>query len=199
MAQLLGDPQAVAGGAGGGVGQPAGGQDHSLAVERGNRVFPASDKSIDIIDALFFELKRLNVTLTTWQRVSSVTLKDGAVSSVEIGTARDKWGWGEPCNSRASRVGSSRAGFKSMAQVYWSLPKSRMWALADSPVDEAIATSGGIKASEVDPKTMMSKKIPGLFFAGEMLDVDALGSWRRTRLKNRPSFTSELLCSIAFP
>ena len=41
------------------------------------------------------------------------------------------------------------------------------------PVDEAIATSGGIKASEVDPKTMMSKKIPGLFFAGEMLDVDA--------------------------
>ena len=27
--------------------------------------------------------------------------------------------------------------------------------------------------SEVDPKTMMSKKVPGLFFAGEMLDVDA--------------------------
>lgn len=41
------------------------------------------------------------------------------------------------------------------------------------PIDEAIVTSGGIKASEVDPKTMMSKRIPGLFFAGEMLDVDA--------------------------
>lgn len=27
--------------------------------------------------------------------------------------------------------------------------------------------------SEVDPKTMMSKKVPGLFFAGELLDVDA--------------------------
>lgn len=70
-----------------------------LKVERGNRVFPASDKSIDIIHALFFELKRLNVTMTTWQRVSSVTLKDGAVSGVEIGTAGDKWGWGEPCKA----------------------------------------------------------------------------------------------------
>ena len=75
-----------------------------LPFERGNRVFPASDKSIDIIDALFFELKRLNVTLTTWQRVSSVTLKDGAVSSVEIGTARDKWGWGEPCKAVVART-----------------------------------------------------------------------------------------------
>ena len=41
------------------------------------------------------------------------------------------------------------------------------------PVDEAIITSGGVKVSEVDPRTMGSKKVPGLFFAGEMLDVDA--------------------------
>ena len=41
------------------------------------------------------------------------------------------------------------------------------------PVEEAIVTSGGVKVSEVDPKTMQSKKVPGLFFAGEMLDVDA--------------------------
>lgn len=41
------------------------------------------------------------------------------------------------------------------------------------PIEEAIVTSGGVKASEVDPKTMQSKKIPGLFFAGELLDVDA--------------------------
>ena len=39
------------------------------------------------------------------------------------------------------------------------------------PVDEAIITSGGVKVSEVDPRTMGSKKVPGLFFAGEMLDV----------------------------
>ena len=41
------------------------------------------------------------------------------------------------------------------------------------PIEEAIITSGGIKVGEVDPKTMQSKKVPGLFFAGELLDVDA--------------------------
>lgn len=41
------------------------------------------------------------------------------------------------------------------------------------PIAEAIVTSGGVKVSEVDPKTMQSKKVPGLFFAGELLDVDA--------------------------
>ena len=41
-------------------------------------------------------------------------------------------------------------------------------------MDEAIITRGGVKVSEVDPSTMESKIIPGLFFAGEVLDVDAL-------------------------
>ncbi len=41
------------------------------------------------------------------------------------------------------------------------------------PVAEAIITSGGIKVAEVDPKTMMSKLVPGLYFAGEILDCDA--------------------------
>jgi len=41
------------------------------------------------------------------------------------------------------------------------------------PVAEAIITSGGIKVSEIDPKTMESKIIPGLYFAGEIIDCDA--------------------------
>ncbi len=41
------------------------------------------------------------------------------------------------------------------------------------PVEEAIITSGGIKVSEIDPKTMESKKISGLYFAGEIIDCDA--------------------------
>ena len=41
------------------------------------------------------------------------------------------------------------------------------------PVAEAIITSGGIKVSEIDPKTMQSKKVPGLYFAGEVIDCDA--------------------------
>ncbi|MBQ3503881.1 MAG: NAD(P)/FAD-dependent oxidoreductase [Oscillospiraceae bacterium] len=41
------------------------------------------------------------------------------------------------------------------------------------PVSEAIITSGGVKVSEIDPKTMESKKVPGLYFAGEIIDCDA--------------------------
>lgn len=41
------------------------------------------------------------------------------------------------------------------------------------PVSEAIITSGGIKTSEIDPKTMESKVLSGLYFAGEIIDCDA--------------------------
>ena len=41
------------------------------------------------------------------------------------------------------------------------------------PVAEAIITSGGVKVSEIDPKTMESKKVAGLYFAGEIIDCDA--------------------------
>ena len=41
------------------------------------------------------------------------------------------------------------------------------------PIDEAIITSGGVSVKEISPKTMESKKQPGLYFAGEVIDVDA--------------------------
>jgi len=41
------------------------------------------------------------------------------------------------------------------------------------PVEEAIVTSGGVSVKEVNPSTMESKLLPGLYFAGEVLDVDA--------------------------
>lgn len=41
------------------------------------------------------------------------------------------------------------------------------------PVEEAIVTAGGVSVREVDPKTMESKLIKGLYFAGELLDLDA--------------------------
>jgi predicted Rossmann fold flavoprotein len=41
------------------------------------------------------------------------------------------------------------------------------------PIDEAIITSGGIDVREVDPRSMESRLVPGLYFAGEILDVDA--------------------------
>ena len=51
---------------------------------------------------------------------------------------------------------------------YWAAPSP-----AARPVKEAIITAGGVKTGEVDPGTMQSKKAPGLFLAGEVLDVDA--------------------------
>ena len=41
------------------------------------------------------------------------------------------------------------------------------------PIEEAIVTSGGVHVKEVDPKTMQSRLCEGLYFAGEVLDVDA--------------------------
>ena len=41
------------------------------------------------------------------------------------------------------------------------------------PIDEAIITSGGVSVKEIDPRTMESKLLPGLFFAGEVIDIDA--------------------------
>ncbi len=44
---------------------------------------------------------------------------------------------------------------------------------APCPVEDAIVTSGGIKVGEIDPKSMESKLVKGLYFSGEIIDVDA--------------------------
>lgn len=41
------------------------------------------------------------------------------------------------------------------------------------PIDEAIVTSGGVDVRQIDPRTMRSKLVAGLYFAGEIIDVDA--------------------------
>ena len=297
-----------------------------LKVERGNRVFPVSDKSADIIDALFFELKRLKIPVVN-DRVSNICLRDGAVCAVEMGEGKALTG--TPCKAAVLATGGlsypatgstgdglwmaeelghtlvdikpslvplespdpfcaqmqglalknvtltvkngkkktvyqeqgellfthfglsgplvlsasahmrdfdrdrytcaidlkpaldeatldarlvrelSAGANKDMDNLLGALaPRLLVPVLLERadipgnkkahdltkqerrrllelfkcfpvavsgprPVDEAIVTSGGVKVSEVDAKTMMSKKVPGLFFAGELLDVDA--------------------------
>ena len=41
------------------------------------------------------------------------------------------------------------------------------------PIDEAIVTAGGVDIDEIDPSTMKSKIVDNLYFAGEVMDVDA--------------------------
>ena len=53
------------------------------------------------------------------------------------------------------------------------------------PISEAIITSGGVKVSEINPKTMESKIVKNLYFAGEVIDVDAYtGGFRILGLEN---------------
>ena len=40
------------------------------------------------------------------------------------------------------------------------------------PLKEAIVTIGGVSTEDVDPATMESRRVPGLYFAGEVLDID---------------------------
>ena len=48
----------------------------------------------------------------------------------------------------------------------------RLREIKPRPLKEAIVTVGGVSLDDVDPATMMSRKVPGLFFAGEVLDID---------------------------
>ena len=41
------------------------------------------------------------------------------------------------------------------------------------PINEAIVTRGGVSLKEINPRTMESKLVKGLYFAGEMVDADA--------------------------
>lgn len=57
-----------------------------------------------------------------------------------------------------------------LVSVLKALPLTVKQAL---PVEQAIITRGGVAVKEINPSTMESKLVPGLYFAGEMIDVDA--------------------------
>jgi predicted Rossmann fold flavoprotein len=58
------------------------------------------------------------------------------------------------------------------------------------PVEEAIVTAGGINIKEINPKTMESKIIEGLFFAGEIIDVDAYTGGFNLQIAYSTGFTA---------
>ncbi len=63
---------------------------------------------------------------------------------------------------------------KEQRQNLVSLIKNfKLHIIGTRPIEEAIITSGGISVKEISPKTMESKLIGGLYFAGEIIDVDA--------------------------
>ena len=58
------------------------------------------------------------------------------------------------------------------------------------PVEEAIITCGGIDTKEINPKTMESKLIKGLYFAGEIIDVDAYTGGFNLQIAYSTGFTA---------
>lgn len=62
------------------------------------------------------------------------------------------------------------------------------------PIEEAIITSGGISIKEINPKTMQSKKIEGLYFAGEIIDVDSYTGGFNLQIAYSTGYTAGLLC-----
>lgn len=58
-------------------------------------------------------------------------------------------------------------------RLLMTLKELTLTAVRFRPIDEAIVTSGGISVKEISPKTMESKLVNGLYFAGEVIDVDA--------------------------
>lgn len=54
-----------------------------------------------------------------------------------------------------------------------ALKHFRLTPVGTRPIEEAIITSGGVDVREIDPRTMESKSCPRLYFAGEVIDVDA--------------------------
>ena len=61
------------------------------------------------------------------------------------------------------------------------------------PIEEAIVTSGGISVKEIDPKTMQSKIIEGLYFAGEIIDVNSYTGGFNLQIAYSTGYTAGLL------
>lgn len=76
------------------------------------------------------------------------------------------------CIDPACRVNSvTRAARKKLIDTIKSF---KLTVVGNEGFDRAVVTVGGVNVKQVDPKTMCSKSIPGLYFGGEVLDVDAL-------------------------
>ena len=61
------------------------------------------------------------------------------------------------------------------------------------PIEEAIITSGGISTKEINPKTMQSKIVRGLYFAGEIIDVDSYTGGFNLQIAYSTGYTAGLL------
>ena len=80
--------------------------------------------------------------------------------------ALDRWGI-DPGTRAAQLTRAQKQALVTLCK-HWTVPVSGL-----GDLEHAVITAGGVDVREVDPKTMQSRLCPGLYFAGEILDVDA--------------------------
>ena len=93
-------------------------------------------------------------------------LLGGLVAHSMVAVVMERLGWPKGLKSHSITKEQRRA----LVQLLKDFPIS---VTGMRPVSEAIVTAGGVKVGEVSPNTMESKLVRGLYFAGEVLDVDA--------------------------
>ena len=76
--------------------------------------------------------------------------------------------WGVDPAARAAQITREQKQALVTLCKHWQVPISGL-----GDLEHAVITAGGVSVKEVDPKTMQSRLCPGLYFAGEVLDVDA--------------------------
>lgn len=110
--------------------------------------------------------ERLQRDIAAAPKKSLSTLLSGLLPASAVSVFLERLGESaERSNAELTRVLRERIG--SLCKEF------TLHAVALCPIEEAVVTAGGVSVLEVNPKTMESKRCQGLYFAGEVLDVDA--------------------------
>ena len=123
-----------------------------------------------------FDMPRAWIAANPVRTIPNVTLRimvDGQCVATTQGFLEiEKYGIGGPAVTDASRI-IARRSLKNytfevnVAGQSWTLKPQSV-----RPLKEAMVTVGGVALNEINPHTMESNKVPGLFFAGEVMDID---------------------------
>lgn len=78
------------------------------------------------------------------------------------------------------------------AKLCYTIKNFKIKPLKLRPIEEAIVTAGGVSVKQINPKTMESKLVSGLFFAGEVIDVDAFTGGYNIQIALSTGYTAGL-------
>jgi predicted Rossmann fold flavoprotein len=119
-----------------------------------------------------FNLPRHNLRAT--DDVTLTILADGKpIAETQGALEIEKYGISGPAVIDACRIISRRTLKNVTFQIRGAgIPACTITPEKPRPLKEAMTTVGGVALGEVNPQTMESKKVPGLYFAGEVLDID---------------------------